>query len=139
MDQIIADKELSMRFRAAIESMDAKEFGESTWFSNFPRGCCGDAAELLSKYLIDNNIKTHYVSGMRSGQSHAWLEYDGYIIDITADQFPEINVKVQITKDTSWHSMFREQSREFRDFEINNEFNMIRLRKLYKNIIARIE
>lgn len=30
-----------------------------------------------------------YVCGMKDGASHAWLEVDGLIVDITGDQFPD--------------------------------------------------
>jgi hypothetical protein len=30
-----------------------------------------------------------YVCGMRDGRSHAWLEREGLIVDITGDQFPD--------------------------------------------------
>lgn len=131
-------EELTSKFRVAIESMTKGEFGKSEWFSRFPRGCCGDSSELLSKYLMENGIKAEYVWGMNDNQSHAWLEYNGYIIDITADQFPGIEERVLISTDKQWYSRFRRQVRKYSDFEIDNEFNKVRLSDLYKNITARI-
>lgn len=56
---------------------------------SFPLGACGHASVLLGEWLTRKGFNgVEYVSG-RSDQinSHAWLECDGLIIDITADQF----------------------------------------------------
>ena len=138
MDEIKRIKELATNFRITIESMDHKEFEESEWFSHFPRGCCGDASDLLSKYLMRNGIKTLYVSGTDGRQTHAWLEYYDYIIDITADQFPDISEKIFITNNNQWHSRFKRQTKNYSDFELMNEEYRDRLRKIYNNIILRV-
>ncbi|MFT8349294.1 transglutaminase domain-containing protein [Clostridium saccharoperbutylacetonicum] len=44
----------------------------------FPRGCCGDASNLLAKFLRDNGIECEYVCGIKGQQSHVWLECDDY-------------------------------------------------------------
>jgi hypothetical protein len=62
-----------------------------------------------------------------------------YIVDITADQFPEISDKVVITADKQWHSRFKRQTRRYIDFEIDNKSNIVRLSKLYTNINAKIQ
>ncbi|AQR94643.1 hypothetical protein CLSAP_19560 [Clostridium saccharoperbutylacetonicum] len=36
----------------------------------FPRGCCGDASNLLAKFLRDNGIECEYVCGIKGQQSH---------------------------------------------------------------------
>lgn len=74
--------------------------------SDFPRGACGDASELLGQYLADSGLGTwNYASGIRSEPfwSHAWVERDGWLLDITADQFPEIASAVLLTDDRTWH------------------------------------
>ena len=51
-------KLLAKRFRDAIEC--AKENGERDnlhFFLKFPRGCCGDASDLLAKYLSKIELK----------------------------------------------------------------------------------
>lgn len=130
---------LVLTFRLAIENLTEKDFGESTWFSEFPKGCCGDTSELLSKYLIENGIVAEYVNGVHNTQWHAWLEYMGYIIDATADQFQDIGDKVIITTDKQWHSKFKRQTRRYIDFEIDNKLNKVRLSKLYKSITVEIQ
>ncbi|HCQ91681.1 MAG TPA: hypothetical protein DIU45_20725 [Clostridium sp.] len=63
----------------------------------------------------------------------------GYVIDATADQFPDISDKVVITTDKQWHSKFKRQTRRYIDFKVYNKLNKIRLNKLYKNIIDEIQ
>lgn len=56
---------------------------------NFPHGSCGDASLLLGEFLTDRGFgKFHYVLGELNQASHAWLQKDGLVVDITADQFP---------------------------------------------------
>lgn len=139
MEEINVIMDLAAKFRDAIESMEEVEFSKSSWFSNFPRGCCGDTSELLSKYFQQNGIKAKYVWGMYGRQSHAWLEYNGYIIDITAEQFSGVNQKVIVTKNKEWYSRFKGQKNHYHDFEIDNDFNKYRLGELYKNIVSHIK
>ncbi len=129
---------LVLKFRLAIENLTENDYGESSWFSQFPKGCCGDTCELLSKYLFENGIEAEFVNGVNDFQWHAWLEYKGYIIDITADQFPEISDKVVIRLDKKWYSRFKRQTREYKDFEADDKLNVVRLGQLYKNIIEKI-
>lgn len=92
-------------------------------FQSFPRGCCGDVAELLAALLKDEGLGTFaYVSGWRDGNdiSHAWLEKDGYIVDATADQFEDAVCRPMVTCDKSWHAQFsgRVEHRDDGDFRI---------------------
>ena len=81
-------RDLAKRLRAAIEACDLKTLPIT--FHEFPRGSCGDATLILAKHLKDNGQKGFaYVCGMRDGHSHAWLERDGLIVDITGDQFAD--------------------------------------------------
>lgn len=85
-------KSLVSKFRKAIElAIDNGENG--TFFKEFPFGQCGNTSDMLAQYLIDNDFspvyyvnRTYYHDSYDS-QEHAWLEVDGKIIDITADQF----------------------------------------------------
>lgn len=56
-------------------------------FADFPDGSCGDASLVLAWYLRKHGITepiTYVCSNKR--RSHAWLEVEGWLIDITADQ-----------------------------------------------------
>ena len=81
------------RFRNALEAVDPGLW-HACATATFPRGACGHAAELLGRYLRDTlGIEAQYVlrdfhdeNGVWTG-GHAWIEWDGYIIDISGDQF----------------------------------------------------
>jgi hypothetical protein len=83
---------------------------------DFPVGACGDASILLGQFFADQGIgEWFYVNGERttsSGQqSHAWIERDGLVVDITANQFVEIDDPVLVTGAKDWHLQFVEENR----------------------------
>ncbi|EGQ9441053.1 hypothetical protein F1K75_18490 [Vibrio cholerae] len=106
------------KIRAVLESIDKSEFHSNTSFyqclNGFPGGCCGDTSQLLGLFLKQNYDKDcTYISarglGNNRDQSHAWLQCDGYIIDITADQFNSIGYnldKVIISESSEFHENF---------------------------------
>lgn len=78
-------------FRSALNRVSPLTWASVT-IDAFPRGACGHCAELLARYLKDRlSIEATYASGhvghLVDGVTHAWLEYDGIYIDISADQF----------------------------------------------------
>lgn len=96
-------------FRAAIERCTGRLLSIS--LMEFPRGSCGDVADMLGMFLHDIlGIECDYVSGWDAGTSHAWLELDGTMIDITADQF-EGNEPVIVSFESAFHRRFEVQNR----------------------------
>ena len=80
------------------------------YFGSFPKGACGNASSFLGYWLGLENLE--YVSGERDGGiSHAWLEINGYIIDITGDQFDAEYLPVYVSKDRTFHDSFEDQRR----------------------------
>ena len=82
-------KKISLRLRHQILSGEIRFIGSD----DFPVGCCGNVSQYyLINRMIDAGFKeTVYVNGYCDKyNSHGWLEYKGYIIDITAEQFPEM-------------------------------------------------
>lgn len=104
--------------RKTLQSFEKSDFHSNSSFYNcsrgFPAGCCGDTTKLLGLYLKQKyDISTEYVSatglGDNQDQSHAWLICDGYIIDITADQFNDKGYAVSdvvIMKESNFHTLF---------------------------------
>lgn len=93
-------------FRAAILRCPR---GDLPTLKNFPDGSCGDAAILLGQYLFDRSLGLwQYAGGFRKTdlRSHAWLERAGLIVDVTADQFEDVEEPVLVTRDRSWHAQF---------------------------------
>ncbi|SFB22781.1 Protein of unknown function [Nocardioides alpinus] len=63
---------------------------------------------MLGQYLQDSGLGVwNYRSGVDAGgQTHAWIEQDGWIIDITAPQFKDVKEAVVVTDDDSWYHRF---------------------------------
>lgn len=89
------DRHLCSAFRKGIEIAKARgEYSCDAMFINFPVGCCGEASRMLSLYLLEQGIRSRYVSAryfdseIGGFSPHAWLilEQD-CIADITGDQF----------------------------------------------------
>ncbi|MGN0148858.1 MAG: hypothetical protein ACI4C7_01245, partial [Clostridia bacterium] len=74
-----------------------KDYG----FAYFPQGCCHSTSLALGVWLYNmsnKSMKIKCITGEQiDGKSHAWLEYNHLIIDITADQFEDITESVMIT------------------------------------------
>ena len=99
-------RDAASRFRRAFESSNDLH---TITFDDFPHGACGDAAVLVGQYLEDCGLGIWmYWSGVAPAPkcSHGWVEQDGLIVDITADQYPDVEEAVIVTTDRSWHSHF---------------------------------
>lgn len=144
-------EELAISFRTAIEvAKDAGEFDSDFLFPRFPCGCCGDAADLLGEFFLENGIKSYYVCGNRyfdnteeGTQSHAWLLVDNLIVDITGDQFKarasyyNYDKKVFVGTGDDFHALFRVEKRDMHIFTGIKGYNGIcrsRLFELYQKI-----
>lgn len=84
----------------------------------FPSGACGDVSEMLGQLLTDRGLGVWQYVSHRCPPSHAWLELDGWIINITADQFNDraeygpAQRDVIVTQDRCWHEKhFRPDAR----------------------------
>ena len=103
--------ELARNMRNAIELLPKSTLGIEMGY--FPRGACGDAALLLGAYFVDCGFfGFKYVCGERGSHSdnswttHAWLSFEGLIVDITSDQFEDISDRVIVSKNSEWHQEF---------------------------------
>lgn len=110
---------------------------------NFPNGACGDASILLGQFFADNALgEWFYVNGERatlSGmQSHAWIERNGLVVDITANQFAEIDDPVLVTAEKGWHLQFVEENRHVARIDIYDEHTREKLRVGYELILESV-
>ena len=146
-------KYIASQYRSAIDKTLAMgEFDNDFSFNRFPRGCCGDASDLLAQYLLDNGIKTYYVCGnyyydepTKGAQSHAWLQTeDKTIIDITGDQFKDYSaflnydVSVYVGPGDEFHRLFEVEDRDVHEnmgLEALGSICRPRLRELYWKIV----
>ena len=78
-----------IEFRNCLEKLSREgKFSGLPTLINFPRGSCGTTSRLLGAYLENNGHGVwNYMCGYIGKQSHAWLEKNGMVIDITSDQF----------------------------------------------------
>jgi hypothetical protein len=100
-------------------------------YRDFPSGTCGDISQILMRVLTKDGYKEiEYVVGMKGKQSHAWLEIQDIALDVTADQFPEIEEAVLFQSPTIWHRTFHIVDRrkslsspDSNEIEVSNEIN----------------
>lgn len=127
-------------FRDAIERCDRGALGIS--FTHFPRGSCGDVTPLLGTYLKEVGAGTfQYILGARgegvSRSTHAWLEGDGLIIDITADQFDDAPRKrVIVSTSSPWHDSFEREGRHEGDYRAFDPTTQAELGRVYHLILS---
>jgi hypothetical protein len=105
-----------VKFRSVLEISNIKESYDN--LRNFPHGACGDASNLIGYFLTSNGFGDfEYVWGEKnifSLSTHAWVESDRFLIDITADQFDATNKKciiIEKTKPITNHLGFEVVSR----------------------------
>ena len=107
-------------FRKAVE--EAQEYGafkNDTTLCDFPRACCGDICFLLGQFLLEHEIPTWRVEGIKNGHTHAWLSTedpelsDEWIVDITGDQykndkeFMNYGKRVYVDATDGFHALFK--------------------------------
>ena len=68
-----------------------------------------------------------------------YLERDGRIIDITADQFEDCSARYIVATQSPWHSTFKESNRDFADFRSYDQNTVRRLSRPYQEILGRIK
>ena len=69
---------------------------------------------ILTKLLIDLlGISKERIllnaNGCRKNETHAWLQIDNWIVDITADQFADSPPELLCTTSRQWHDTFLNQ------------------------------
>lgn len=125
-------------FRSAIiAARQNREFSSRDRMSNFPRGCCDDACDLLSYYLYDKyKIYTDQGNGVYRDNdpcnttNHAWLVMNrDTIIDITGNQFEfcaGFAEEVYVGKENSFYA-------KLEDKQIRKNYDIARDERLWKD------
>jgi hypothetical protein len=128
---------LATTFRSAITQCDPKTLYIT--LQGFPRGACGDAALLLAKYLENQGYgQFNYILGNRDGYSHAWIQQEDLIVDISADQFTDQDLPVIVSYDHTWHNSFHGEIEHVADFTIFDSFTKTNLSNSYDEIVSKI-
>jgi hypothetical protein len=104
INQLKSDAE---NFRRAIEE-NLNRLECPITFKEFPRGSCGDACLLLGQYLSDRGygVFDKIVGYSAIIGTHAWLEKNNLILDITRDQFPDFEEKVYLGNKIDWYKAY---------------------------------
>lgn len=112
---------LAKLFRRALDQLDWQRMPMG--FHDFPLGTCGDISDILANYLQSRGIEEiEYVCGIfPDGKTHAWLEVFGYIVDITADQFPDVSQSVIVTTVSPWHEQLTVKKRRKAGFIVRSD------------------
>ena len=106
----------ALDFRRAVEKSSARRHAKV--MARFPLGCCKHSSQLLAKFLVtDLHVPlVSFVYGERGGagtgqpwQSHVWLRVGEHTLDITADQYPEVDAPVVVSVGGGWHSSWQRQ------------------------------
>lgn len=118
------------RFRNAIEM--ARDAGDLTpmnmgseRMNRFPDDCCDDTADLFTHYLYHKfgiesiRVDGHYYNyRLRCSRGHSWQKTEGWLIDLTGDQFdndPVIPIKapsIYVGKMGGFHRQFEIKRQE---------------------------
>ena len=135
-------KKAACEFRQSIEVCGAS-LGAA--FEHFPSGCCGDATPLLGTYLIERGLGEfqymlgYYKYSSNDSCSHAWLQSDSLIIDITADQFSDISEKVIVARKSKWHELLKGAPQNLADYRIYDSNTVATLSVMYQEIVKNIK
>jgi len=102
-----------IHLRKAIEKAKTEGRNDIPKVIQWPRNCCAAAYPLL--YLQElgyENIVKHVADTSNLDENrpdHLWLEIDGVIIDLTADQFDKSLPGVIVASKSDWHASLTEK------------------------------
>lgn len=104
-------RKIASRCRVVLEETPLPD--RDVRLRGFPRGAC-DVADLVGRVVFETTGQLGlYACGQQHPsldpqQSHAWLEVDGLIIDVTYDQFPSTGLAGWVFDNSPWHGQFHD-------------------------------
>lgn len=105
-------------------------------FKDFPFGCCRDSSLLIGLFLTEKgfeNINYCRTAFDNDLESHTWLEYKNYIIDITANQFGDKYEKVIVKPNLKRNKIYGKSKSEPFSLEIAG-MDLLRILEDYRLI-----
>jgi hypothetical protein len=125
------------RFRNGIEACDRAWLPGA--MEEFPLGSCGVTAVLLGTYLEQAGFGAFdYVLGHHGERTHAWIAQKGTIVDITADQFPDMPERIIVSAQSAWHAGLPSASDGIADYRQYDGHAEEELEATYLMILERI-
>jgi hypothetical protein len=132
---------MAIQFRLAIESTPPED--RPIGMQDFPNGACGDTALLFGAYLVDHAIPGFkYICGERGSNadntwfSHAWLQRNDLVVDLTADQFSDAPAGVIVSSPLPWHKQFRTEQGQESDFRKWRGHGIDLLYQMYARVLG---
>lgn len=80
----------------------------------------------------------YYSETEKNWISHAWLQAGDIVVDITADQFPEMTNPAIVQENSEWHARLNGEAENLGDYRIYDHQTVSYLGKLYAKIIIEI-
>ena len=134
---------IAMRVRQALASSPRDELPDH--WTAFPRGTCADTSLVLCAFLADAGFAGfELVCGERGSHedhtysSHAWLQRDQLVVDITADQFADGPGPVVVAAESEWHRGFYVSSKDVGDFREYPVEQVVKLHNLHHRLKTRL-
>jgi hypothetical protein len=135
---------VASRVRHALANLPKDDWPDH-WRS-FPGGTCADTSLVLCAFLADAGFDGFELMLCERGSqaddtysSHAWLQRDRLVVDITADQFADGPGPVVVAEDPEWHRGFRVVSKDAGDFREYPPRDVAPARDLYARLKARLD
>lgn len=135
--------QVALAFRKAIEASNLRRHARV--MRRFPTGCCKHSSQLLARYLV---TELHlplvtFVHGERGGgdkgdpwQSHVWLRVNDHMVDITADQYPEVDAPILVHAGEGWHSSWdRQRQLTYGEMMSFDRWEGLRFSRMYKRVL----
>jgi len=112
MDDIL---EAATSFRNALERCHKSLNVDG--FKDFPNNSCGLTSSFLGTFFKDQGfgVFEYFIADVPGG-THAWLQKNDIVIDITADQFDHITDRVIVSNSSIWHQSLDAESQGEADF-----------------------
>lgn len=120
-DAVESIREIASLVRSVAEEVSV-DIRNRCYADRFPNGWCQVTSRVMGKLLHNlgedgfklvfgkRELVIDAETGRGSEPTHVWLDRDGVIVDITADQFSEeISDPVLVTTDRSWHDTWLDQ------------------------------
>jgi hypothetical protein len=87
----IGDQEaLRLDFQRIRQFLDENaQASQLPWFHSFPKNSCESSSAYLARALEKRHpkLEVSVAKGTGSEGHHFWVEFNGYVMDLTADQF----------------------------------------------------
>ncbi len=144
---MIEVKEVAQIFRSIYENEMEKL--EITYFSSFPKNCCEGASFFFGLYIMYKfpNSTIEIVKGTNDSpadsECHIWVEVDGLVFDLTADQFEGIDEPIYGKELHPLSKVFVPQSRKYLScyysYYTKVALEPENVSRIYSNLLVKVE